>query len=122
MEKDYKQVILTYLHQWHALVRKEAELLAAGDLEEFEILNRKSASIQEKLDNILSKKMPQDLGKEIPDLMKKIHTLQSEIAEELEKGTKELAVRIGALRKNKTSLKGYKQYKPKTPRFMNERT
>ena len=122
MGKNHKKNILTCLHDWHSIALQEAKALAAGDMETFEGLNKKSLLIQAKLDNILSNNTSDELEKEILDLMKKIHDLHSKMVEELQQGTKEFSARIGALRKNKVSLNGYKQHPSTMPRFMSERT
>lgn len=122
MGKDHKEIILTLARKWRAILLEETEILSNGNLEKFDKLTKESVQIQARLDDMLSKIDPASLGKEILDLMGELQEHNANLVAELTRGRKELSVRIGTLRKNKTSLKGYKQKKKAAPRFMNERT
>ena len=122
MGKDSKKIILTLLNKWRSIIVEETGALAGDDLDQFELLNKISVSIQAQLDEMLSNSDTIRMDKEVLDSMQELHALHSGLVDGLIEGTKELSDKIGILRKNKTSLKGYKQQKISAPRFMNERT
>ncbi len=122
MGKDNKKIILNLLHKWRSIIDEETGALSSGDLDHVELLNKKSVSLQAQLDKILADSHAVHMDKEVLDSMQKLHALHSNLIKGLMAGTKKLSEKIGMLRKNKTSLKGYKQQKISAPRFMNERT
>jgi uncharacterized protein (UPF0335 family) len=122
MVKNSKEIILTLLNAWRNISIEEAKALRFGDLDRFEKLNSDSTQIQSQLDNILSDIDLSGFSQEISGLMEKIRKLNSDVLKELQTGTKELSKRIALLRKNKVSMKGYKQNKSIAPRFMNKHT
>lgn len=122
MGKDHKEVILTHLNTWRTIAQEEIEALRQGDLERLEKLAAQSAAIQARLDIILSGMDPSTIGREVLGVMNDIHELNSCLVGELGNGSLEISKEMGMLRKNRTSLNGYKQKKRSTPRFMNERT
>jgi len=122
MGKNHKKIILTLLNKWRSIIVEETGALSNNDLDQFETLNKKSVSIQAQLEEILSTIDTNRVDKEVLGLMEELSALHSGLVTELMQGTKELSEKIGILRKNKTSLKGYKQKKTSTPRFMSGRT
>jgi hypothetical protein len=122
MGKVSKKIILTLITKWRSLIVGQTDALSKGDLDQFELLNKKSVAIQAQLDKILLNSDTTRMDKEVLDSMQELHALHSGLVDGLIDGTKELSERIGLLRKNKTSLKGYKQQKISVPRFMSERT
>jgi uncharacterized protein (UPF0335 family) len=122
MVKNSKEIILTLLNAWRNISIEEAKALRFGDLDRFEKLNSESTHIQSQLDYILADIDTSGFSRKVSELMEKIRKLNSSLLKELHKGTKELSERIALLRKNKVSMKGYKQNKSIAPRFMNKHT
>ena len=122
MGKDSKKIILSLLNNWRAIIAGQTEALTSGDLDRFANLDRESVSIQAQLDEHLSKRSAVHNDREVLDSLQELHALHSSVVDALIVGTKEISETIGMLRKNKTSLMGYKQHKVSAPRFMSERT
>jgi len=122
MGKDNKKDITDLISRWHSIAEKEIKALSEGNFDNLEKLLQESTLIQSRLDNILSKADLTRPGIDLAGSMKKILDMQSGVLEELQKGTIELSHRIGKLRKNKASLRGYRQTKHHLPRFMSEKT
>ncbi|HPJ93487.1 MAG TPA: hypothetical protein PLU81_09560 [Deltaproteobacteria bacterium] len=122
MGKDSKKIILNLLNNWRSIIACQTEALTSGDLDRFAQLNRESVSIQAQLDEHLSKRSAVRNDREVLDSLQELHALHSSVVDAFIVGTKEISETIGMLRKNKTSLKGYKQHKVSAPRFMSERT
>ena len=122
MGKDSKKIILNLLNTWRSIIVGQTGALSSGDLDRFDLLNRESVSIQTQLDELLSNCDAVRNDTEILDSIQGLHALHSGVVDALIVGTKEISETIGMLRKNKTSLKGYKQQKVSAPRFMSERT
>lgn len=122
MGEDNKENIIKSIRQWHALTLKQVQALLDGNLEDFGKLAQISVAFQTRLDNLLSTPAPLKLDKASLGLLKEIQTIQSDLIAELKKGTQEISNAIGTIRKNKTSMKGYRQAKSVTPRFKSERT
>jgi hypothetical protein len=122
MGENHKEDILKCLSQWHDITVKQHEVLAAGDLDQFERLNRVSIVLQARFDNSISKLRPARLMEQELNLLKEIQAYQTRFIEEIQRGSQEVAKAIGTLRKNKNSMNGYRPNSPKPPRFKNERT
>ncbi len=120
MGEDPQEIIAKSIRQWHALTLKQVQTLLDGNLDEFGKLTEISAALQKRLDGLLP--TPAKLDRVSFGLLKEIQTIQSDLITELQKGTREISNAIGKLRKNQTSMKGYRQTKPATPRFKSERT
>jgi hypothetical protein len=122
MGKNHQKDLLTCLKQWHDITLKQGEVLAQGDISQFERLNRVSIVLQSRFQNSLEKLEKPELASSDRTLLEEIRSLQAGFIEELERGTEEIAKSIGMLSKNKKSMKGYKQKPPAQPRFKSERT
>lgn len=122
MGTDHKKIILTQLAQWRSLALQQGKSLSEDNLEEFERLTAASAKIQARLDEIFSALKPAKIDRESLSLLQEIRSLQADLIVQLKKGSQELSDVVGNLRKNMTSLQGYRQTGTSGPRFMNERT
>ncbi|HHO76186.1 MAG TPA: flagellar protein FliT [Deltaproteobacteria bacterium] len=122
MGNDNKENILNLLNRWHSISIKETEALSSGDLESLNSFLKESLQVRSHLEKLLAKTDYSDLGDDILGLLKKLSEIHASLTTELNRGRDELSDRIGNLRKNKTSLNGYKQKKITSPRFMNEHT
>jgi hypothetical protein len=91
-------------------------------MEELEVLVTQSATIQRQLGKILASSSTLMHDRKIAGLIKALHLEQGQVIDSLSNQTEKLAREIGALRKVKASLKGYRQKKPAKPRFKSERT
>jgi len=110
------------LKGWHSLSLRQAEALSQGDLGEFGRLTKLSVLLQARVDELLSGLEPAGIDQASLPLLKEIRKIQTGLVSELEKGTHELSETIGVLRKNRTSLKGYRQTQTPAPRFTSGRT
>lgn len=122
MGENHKEDLLKCLRQWHDIILKQDEVLAAGDLDQFERLNRVSTVLQSRFGNSLSMMKKPQLDQEERELVENIQAYQNKFIEEIRKGSQEVAKAIGSLRKNKASMNGYRQNASRPPRFKNERT
>jgi hypothetical protein len=120
--ENHKENLLSCLRQWHAITLKQREVLAAGNIDEFERFNRVAVVLQGRFDNSLSKLKQPRVAQEDMKLLEEIKELQAQFIEEFKKGTQELAKTIDTLRKNKNSMNGYRRNTPAKPRFKSERT
>ncbi len=83
---------------------------------------QQSSKIQLHLQEIF-KTSPRVLrDRQIAGLLRELHQDQGSIIEYLKGQTDELAREIATLRRNRTSLGGYKKKKDPSPRFMSKRT
>lgn len=122
MGKDHKENILKCLKQWHDVTLKQHEALAGNDLSLFERLNRVSVVLQSRFGNSLSMLKTDVLDKESLTLLREIQKCQAGFIKEMNEKKQDLALAIGKLRKNRTSINGYRQKSPALPRFKSERT
>jgi hypothetical protein len=122
MGENHKENLTECLKQWHDMTLRQNEVLAAGDLQQFERLNRVSIVLQSRFRNTISHLAPAKLDNREKRLLEEIQELQAVFIEEIKKGCQEVSRTIGTLRKNRTSLKGYRQGPPRAPRFKSERT
>ena len=122
MGENHKENLLKCLRQWHDITLKQSEVLSAGDLQQFERLNRVSIVLQNRFGNSLSHLKPGKLSGGALGLLEEIQSFQGKFIEEISRGSAELAHAIGNLRKNKASLNGYRQSSTSVPRFKSERT
>ncbi len=122
MGTDHQKIVLSLLKKWRSLILEQGTSLSEGDVEKFERLTRDTAVVQARLDDLFSRLKPAKLDKETIELLREIGNRHAELLTELERGTDEISNTLGDLRKNRSSLKGYRQTKAPGPRFMNERT
>lgn len=122
MGTDHQKIVLSLLKKWRSLILEQGTSLSEGDVEKFERLTRDTAVVQARLDDLFSRLKPAKLDKETIELFREIGNRHAELLTELERGTDEISNTLGDLRKNRFSLKGYRQTKAPGPRFMNERT
>jgi len=113
---------LNLLKSWRTVLNRQSEALEQGSMQDLADLVRQSLTIQQKLEGMLSASCPTTNRKMVSDLLSDIHKHQNILIEALKCQAGELAHEIGALQKNKSSLKGYKQKKTSIPRFMSEHT
>jgi hypothetical protein len=122
MGTDHQKIVLSLLKKWRSLILEQRESLSEGDLEMFERLTRDTALVQARLDDIFSQLKQARPDKDTIELLREIGSRHAELLTELKKGADEISATLGDLRKNRTSLQGYRQTKASGPRFMNERT
>ncbi len=122
MGTDHQKIVLSLLKKWRSLILEQGESLSEGDLEKFERLTRDTSVVQARLDDIFSRLKPAKLDEDTLDLLREIGSRHAELLAELKRGTDDVSNTLGDLRKNRTSLQGYRQTRASGPRFMNERT
>lgn len=123
MGAHHSQEIIRHLNAWHTLAEKQLIALSKGDLEGLAKFIDQSVVVQTSLDTHLAGIHPHMLDKESIELMNTIQKIQETLVQEMQKGSAMLAEKIETLRKNTTSLKGYKQNPPGiAPQFFNKRT
>ena len=122
MGENHKENILKYLKEWLSLSLKQRDALSRGNLDEFEKFTKVSVLLQSRIDELMSRLGPAKIDKPGLNLLKEIQDIQSDLVCRLKEGVSELSETIGVLRKNKTSLKGYRQPQTSPPRFKSERT
>ena len=122
MGTDHQKIVLSLLKKWRSLILEQRESLSEGDLEMFERLTRDTALVQARLDDIFSQLKQARPDKDTIELLREIGSRHAELLTELKKGADEISATLGDLRKNRTSLQGYRQTKASGPRFINERT
>lgn len=122
MGTDHQKIILSLLKKWRSLIQEQGTSLSESDVEKFERRTRDTAVVQARLDEIFSRLKSAKLDKETIELLKEIQSSHAGLLTELERGIDEISNTLGDLRKNRTSLKGYRQVEASGPRFMNERT
>ena len=121
MAGNNPETALNLLRAWRILLCKESEALKQGNIHELEKLFEETSRIQKQLGRLLaSPTCAKD--KKIPILIKELLQEQDNIITDLKNQTEEISQEIGLLKKNKTSLKGYKQKKTSSPTFLNKRT
>lgn len=122
MAEHSSEEALNLLNSWQKIISQQAEILAQGDIQGLEGLIRQSVKIQHHLKKILVSSKAMSKDKRIVRLLKDLHAEQGKLIDSLRGQTEELSQKIGELRKNMTSIRGYKQKESQPPRFMNERT
>ncbi len=122
MGKDHPQ-ITQRLKSWHAVAERQVTALTTGDFDELSKLIDQSVAIQTDLEAELEMIHPRTLDKESISLLRSIHTIQTALVKEMQKGCSLLSDKIETLRRNTLSLKGYRQKSPAiSPRFLNKHT
>jgi septal ring factor EnvC (AmiA/AmiB activator) len=120
MADNHPETALNLLRLWREILVKVSAALSRGDLQDLENLLHQTSKILGQLDRALAdSRIPK---KDVTKMIKELHQEQEKIITALKTQTEELGHELGILRKNKTSLKGYKQKDAGMPRFMNERT
>jgi hypothetical protein len=122
MAEHHPEAALTLLETWRIALVRQSRAIAQGNMEELEVLVTQSAKIQRQLGKILASSSTLIHDRKIAGLIKALHLEQGQVIDSLSTQTEKLAHEIGALRKDKASLKGYRQKKPAQPRFKSERT
>lgn len=111
------------LRAWHATTEKQVIALTKGDFDELARLIDQSVVIQTSLNIDLARIPPRTLDQESIALLRTIHSVQTALAAEMQKGCAILSDKIETLRRNTVAVKGYKQKSPGTPaRFLNKHT
>lgn len=121
MEDRHTEELLKLLKSWQTVVNQESEVISRGDIQNLEKLIQLSSLIQQRVARHFSSSGPKNQDTSTTKLIMDLHTQQGKIIETLREQTESLAQEIGTLRKNKTSLMGYKQNRAMPPRFKNER-
>ncbi|HOS98251.1 MAG TPA: hypothetical protein PLR71_06260 [Deltaproteobacteria bacterium] len=122
MAEHHHETSLSLLKEWKSLIGKQAEAIAAGDVQSLDKLIRQSSKIQHQLSQSLAASGKKAHDKKIASMLRELHHEQGCIIDALKTQTTQLADEIGALQKNMQSIKGYKKQEARPPRFMNERT
>ncbi|MEA3223203.1 MAG: hypothetical protein U9P49_08580 [Thermodesulfobacteriota bacterium] len=99
---------------------QELDALKQKDLSKLNKLVTESVPIQMALDQGLSEIDPAHINNNDIKIMKEIQNVQETIIKEVQTGAFLLKKRIQKLRQTKTSLRGYKQQRVTTPRFLNK--
>ena len=114
--------VLNLLKSWREAICTQVKALQEGNIETLEGFMQQSSKIQLHLQEIF-KTSPRVLrDRQIAGLLRELHQDQGSIIEYLKGQTDELAREIATLRRNRTSLGGYKKKKDPSPRFMSKRT
>ncbi len=116
------EAILNLLKSWQTLVNQESEAISQENIQDLEKLIKQSFLIQQHLEHLLGASDSTRQDKLVSEMIKDLYKKQEKVMGELQGKTDALAQEIGTLRKNKTSLMGYKQKKTLAPRFKSERT
>jgi hypothetical protein len=122
MGENNKEKLLKLLREWRSLSLKQKEVLSQRNLEQFEKLTNVSELFQTHINELISHFRPTGIDQTALGMLKEIQSIQSDLVSELKKGVCELSETIRTLRKNKTSMKGYRQVQTQSPRFKSERT
>ncbi|MEA2102739.1 MAG: hypothetical protein U9P80_09265 [Thermodesulfobacteriota bacterium] len=110
-----------YLLQWKKLCLEQVDALSRNELDIIEPIHRQSVSIQIRLDKCISKTGTKALRPRDMEVMKEILCLEQKLESELQTGSQLILEKIGQLRKNRSSIAGYKQ--PRTSaRLLNKST
>jgi len=121
MGKNYtKERLVQDLTKWRSISKQELDALKQEDLSKLKTLIDESVQIQMALDQGLSEIDPTHINNNDIKIMKEIQNVQETIIKEFQTGPSLLKKRIQKVRQNKTSLKGYKQQRVITPRFLNK--
>jgi hypothetical protein len=115
------KTILTLLDAWQKIIDLESGAISDGDFQRLEALVHDSTILQKHLEKLFSSSDSPVHDKKALEMMRKIFEQQGKNIQVLQSKTDELKQEIGDLRKNQSSLGGYKQNKVFTPRFKNER-
>lgn len=122
MAEHNPEAALNLLKSWHTVLGRQTEALENGAIEDLEGLMKQSAGIQKRLQDILSS-TPQLLGdREVASRIRSLHRDHEALIDSIRAQAEELSCQIDTVRKDKTSLGGYKQKKESSPRFMSRRT
>jgi flagellin-specific chaperone FliS len=119
MGSDHRETALKLLNIWQKLATLESAAISEGNVQKLEELINQSTSIFQRLETIFSSGL-MEYDKPTLETMKNLYELQNKNLIVLREQTDALSQEIGTLRKNKTSLMGYKQNKAIPPRFKNE--
>ncbi|MGC9324955.1 MAG: hypothetical protein ACP5G0_09455 [Desulfomonilia bacterium] len=123
MGTDHQKTdLLNCLKAWQGIITKQADAIAHGRLGEFTDLTRQSFAIQARIENLLAHATPSANHRDVLLLLRELSSQHLECVQALKECTDALKGDIARLRKNKTSLMGYKQHASPKPRFMSERT
>lgn len=122
MGQNHKENLVKCIKDWHTLSLKQVKTLREGNIDIFENLLKDSSAIQTHFGELISALKQEKLDQASLRMIKEIQAIQAGLIAELKKGTQELSNAIGSLRKNKNSMKGYRQTASSIPRFKNERT
>jgi hypothetical protein len=122
MADHHPETALKLLKSWRVILNKGSEALSQGNILELERLFQEASIIQQQLSTMFAASNALVKDKTISNMIRGLHQEQGKLIESLKVQTEELAEEIGTLRKSQTSLKGYKQKNPASPRYMNERT
>lgn len=122
MGENHKENLLKCLRQWRDITARQREVLAEGDLEQFERLNRVSLVLQSRFDNSLSKAGDARRDETVAALLEEIRANQAVFVDAVSRDIKELAAAIGRLAQGRRSLGGYRRNPHAAPRFKSERT
>jgi len=123
MGKNHPPEIIQRLRAWHTLSEKQVLALAKGDFDELSRLIDQSVAIQTSLDDDLAHMHRHMLDQESLTLLRSIQKIQAALMTEMQKGCSALSDKIGTLRRNTASLKGYKHKGSGTsPRLLNKHT
>lgn len=122
MADHHTEAILNLLNLWQTLVNQESEAISQENIHDLEELIKQSFLIQQRLEHLLGASGSIRQDKLILEMIRDLYKKQEKVMWELQGKTDALTQEIGTLRKNKTSLMGYKQKKTLAPRFKSERT
>ncbi len=114
------ETILTLLNTWQNIIDLESGAVSDGDFQKLEVLVRDSVLLMKRLETLFSSD-PAIKDKKALEIMKRIFEKQGKNIQILQNRTEELHREIGDLRKNQSSLGGYRQKKVSAPRFKSER-
>jgi len=119
MGDNNTETILTLLNAWQKIIDLESEAISDGDFQKLEKLVHDSTVLLKRLEAFFSDHAVKD--KRTLEMMKRIFKQQGQNIQVLQSRTEELKQEIGDLRRNKTSLGGYRQNKISVPRVKSER-
>ena len=121
MGNHHTEEILNLLNSWETLINLESGAISEGDIQKLGELVNRSTSILQSLETIFSSSGAVKHDKATQETMKRLYEQQDKNIRVLQEHTDELRQSIGELRKNKSSIKGYKQNQATHTRFKNER-
>jgi hypothetical protein len=121
MGNHHTETILTLLDAWQKIIDLESEAISEGNFQKLETLVHDSTMLMKRLEKLFSSSDPSVRDKRTLEMIKKIFEQHGKNIQVLQSRTDELKQEIGDLRKNQSSLGGYKQNKVSAPRFKSER-
>jgi len=122
MADHHTEAALILLKSWRTILGMQVKAANEGNIQKLESLIQQSTKIQQQLQKLLFCTPLVLHERKIADTIRDLHQEQGSIIESLKGQTEELAREIGTLRRNKSSLGGYKQKKDSPPRFMSKLT